>query len=86
MADNLAIKRLVMDKGLRELRAVISLYRQITEMLINDFIVDEIKHVWNNDAFCGEVFLEINATMHPITGELEGIIRGVYTSLLVLYS
>ena len=80
MADNLAIKQLVMDKALRELRAVISLYRQTTEILINDFIVDEIKHVRNNDAFRDEVFLEINATMHPITGELERIIRGVYTS------
>ena len=69
--------QLVMDKGLRELHAV---YRQTTEMLINDFIVDEIKHVRNNGAFRDEVFLEINATMHPIIGELEGIIRGVYTS------
>ena len=76
-AENLAIKQLVMDKGLKQLRGVISLYRQTTEMLIKDFIVDEIKHVRNTDALCGEVFLEINATMHPITGELEGSIRGV---------
>ena len=67
-----------MDKGLKQLRGTINLYRQTTEMLIKDFIVDEIKHVRNNDALCGEVFLDINTTMqHPITGELEGTIRGV---------
>ena len=74
--EDKGIKSAVMDKGMRQLRGVISLYRQTTEMLITDFIADEIKHVKNTGAMCGEVFLEIDAFLHPITGELDGTIRG----------
>ena len=67
---------MAMDKGIKQLRGVISLYRQTTEMLITDFIADEVKHVQNTGAMCGEVFLEIDAFLHPIIGELDGNIRG----------
>jgi len=80
--EDKGIKSAVMDKGMRQLRGVISLYRQTTEMLITDFIADEIKHVKNTGAMCGEVFLEIDAFLHPITGELDGTIRVVSASNL----
>ena len=48
------------------------------EMLISDFILDETRNgLEMTDASCGEVHLEIDAYVHPTTGELDVNIRGM---------
>lgn len=71
------IKAATLDRGIAQLKGIITLYRQTTEMLISDYIADSNQSIQNIDASCGEVSMEIDAYHHPATGELEGTIRGV---------
>lgn len=71
------IRPATLDRGIKQLKGVIYLYRQTTEMLISDYIADSNATSQSTDASCGEVSMEIDAYHHPATGELEGTIRGV---------
>jgi len=70
------IRPATLDRGIKQLKGVIYLYRQTTEMLISDYIADSNATSQSTDASCGEVSMEIDAYHHPATGELEGTIRG----------
>lgn len=70
------IKPATLDRGIAQLKGIICLYRQTTDMLISDYIADSNRTIQNTDAACGEVSMEIDAYHHPATGELEGTIRG----------
>lgn len=72
------IKPATLDRGIKQLKGIIHLYRQTTDMLISDFIADSNDTAQSTDASCGEVSMEIDAYHHPATGELEGTIRGMY--------
>lgn len=71
------IKPATLDRGIKQLKGIIYLYRQTTDMLISDFIADSNDTAQSTDASCGEVSMEIDAYHHPATGELEGTIRGM---------
>ena len=71
------IKQASLERGIKQLKGIIYLYRQTTEMLISDYIADSNETAEITDAECGEVSMEIDAYHHPATGELEGTIRGV---------
>ena len=70
------IKPATLDRGIKQLKGIIYLYRQTTDMLISDYIADSNNTAQSTDASCGEVSMEIDAYHHPATGELEGTIRG----------
>ena len=72
------IKQASLERGIKQLKGIIYLYRQTTEMLISDYIADSNETAEYTDAECGEVSMEIDAYHHPATGELEGTIRGQY--------
>ncbi len=65
------------DRGIKQLRGIISLYRQTTEMLIKEYISDAADRPVSTAAPCGEVLIEVNARKHPGSGELVGSIRGM---------
>ncbi|CAI8054103.1 Phorbol ester/diacylglycerol-binding protein unc-13 [Geodia barretti] len=71
------IKPATLDRGITQLKGIICLYRQTTDMIISDYIADSNQRLQNTDASCGEVSMEIDAYHHPATGELEGTIRGM---------
>ena len=71
------IKLATLDRGIMQLKGIISLYRQTTDMLISDYIADSNRGTQNTDASFGELSMEIDAYHHPATGELEGTIRGM---------
>ena len=74
----MTIKMATLDRGVNQLKGIIYLYRQTTEMLISEYVSDSNASSQATDASCGEVSLEINAYHHPATGELEGTIRGTF--------
>ena len=74
------IKLATLDRGITQLKGIICLYRQTTDMLISDYIADSNRGMQNTEASCGEISMEIDAYHHPATGELEGTIRGTITT------
>ena len=79
------IRPATLDRGIKQLKGVIYLYRQTTEMLISDYIADSNATSQSTDASCGEVSMEIDAYHHPATGELEGTIRGTCMYYCVIH-
>ena len=75
--EKAGIKPSTLDRGIKQLRVMIDLYRQTTEMLIADFIADAATSPGNVTASCGEVSINVDVHKHPVTGELEGTITGV---------
>ena len=78
--QQVALKQSVLDKSIRRLRAVISIYRQTTEKLIAEFITyDNAQSEQSIDVPCGEVSLAFNANRHISTRELDVTVRGIIT-------